>query len=189
MSNVSGAAGLPEITESFESIERLVMETPRGRWFLNEFARRQRSKELSLILDSIERLEKSLNWKDAAAAADFAASRITKAADATAPENLEARHLKYFKKDEDIFAPAPPVGPRAVAPPEPEKKGAKLIIRRKEADAAPDPFATVLPEVQAAQPPPQAAAEPGEQPKRRIVIIRHKAGEDFDVPLQNELAS
>lgn len=187
MSNAPGTAGLPEITESFESIERLVRETPRGRWFLDELAKRQRSKELTLILDAIERLERSINWKDAAAAADTAASRITKPAEpAPRPENLEARHLKYFKKDEDIFAPAPPVGPRPVADAEPEKKGAKLVIRRKETDATPDPFAAV--EKPVTESAPRAAVETGESPKRRIVIIRHKAGEEIDVPLQNEVS-
>lgn len=186
MSMTSGAAGLPEITESYESIEQLVMETPRGRWFLNEFARRQRSKELAVILDSIARLEKSMNWREAAAATDQAASRITKTAETPArDEPLEARHLKYFKKDEDLFAPAPPVGPRAVAPPEPEMKGARLVVRRTESGAPPDPFG--IP----AAPAPEPAMKPdtaGETPKRRIVIIRHKAGEEMDVPLQNELA-
>jgi hypothetical protein len=204
MSNVPGSAGLPEITESFESIERLVMETPRGRWFLDEFARRQRARELTMVLDSIQRLEKVIAVKDAAAQTDNLASRISKAIESPvaakpAEENLEARQLKYFKKDEEIFEPAPPPAPRAVkAEPAPEKAatppertGAKLTIRRKEdvVATAPEPVATQPePERKEQGTAPAAVAQIEEAPKRRIVIIRHKAGEEMNVPLQNELA-
>ncbi len=61
---MSSAAGLPEITESYEAIERLVMETPRGRWFLDEFSRRQRAHELNMVLDSIQRLERIMAVRD-----------------------------------------------------------------------------------------------------------------------------
>jgi hypothetical protein len=196
MSIVSGSAGLPEITENYESIERLVMETPRGRWFLDEFARRQRAKELTLVLDSISRLERAIAVKEAAAATDTLASRIATAVSAPEPaakpveENLEARQLRYFKKDEELFQPAPPAAPRAVAT-EIEKKGAKLVIRRKEDVAPVAPIAAIVPdnpvkEPEAAAP---AAAKPEEAPKRRIVIIRHKAGEAMDVPLHTEMAA
>ena len=194
MSNVSGSAGLPEITESYESIERLVMETPRGRWFLDEFARRQRAKELNLVLDSISRLERAIAVKDAAATTDTLASRITNALNAPAAgikpeeENLEARQLRYFKKDEELFQTVPPAAPRSVVT-EPEKKGARLVIRRREETApAADPFAPEFPkkEPEAIRP---AEAQAEEAPKRRIVIIRHKAGETMDVPLHTEMAA
>ena len=192
MSSVRGSAGLPEITESYESIERLVMETPRGRWFLDEFARRQRAHELTMVLDSIQRLERVMAVRDASAETDNLASRITKAIDspvgaAITEENLEARQLRYFKKDEDIFQPAPPAAPRAVKPEtESEHKGARLIIRRSESVAAPDTFS---PEPAPHESDPAAITSTEETPKRRIVIIRHKAGEEMNVPLQNEIAA
>jgi hypothetical protein len=194
MSSVPGSAGLPEITESYEAIERLVMETPRGRWFLDEFARRQRARELTMILDSIQRLERVMAVRDAATETDNLASRITKAIDRPAEalpieENLEARQLRYFKKDEDIFQPAPPTAPRALrSDPEPEHRGARLIIRRSEVAAEPDPFAQ---EPVHKEPETEAPAIAGseEPPKRRIVIIRHKAGEEMSVPLHNEAAA
>ena len=37
--------------ESFESLEAAVLETQRGRWFLEEYARRQRSAETLAILE------------------------------------------------------------------------------------------------------------------------------------------
>lgn len=194
MSSVPGSSGLPEITESYESIERLVMETPRGRWFLDEFARRQRAHELTVVLDSIQRLEQVMAVRHASAETDNLANRITKAIDspvAAMPteENLEARQLKYFKKDEDIFQPSPPISPRAVnSEPESEHRGARLIIRRSESATAPDQFAP-QPVHHEPEPAAPAIASTEEAPKRRIVIIRHKAGEEMNVPLQNEVAA
>jgi hypothetical protein len=43
--------------EDFESIEAAVMETPRGRWFLAEFARRIRQNESRHLLEAMARLE------------------------------------------------------------------------------------------------------------------------------------
>jgi hypothetical protein len=50
---------LPEgVTEAdYHAIQAAVMETVRGRWFLNEFARRTRAGEIRLMLDAVERLE------------------------------------------------------------------------------------------------------------------------------------
>ena len=42
--------------ESFEAIEQAVMETARGRWFLAEFAARNRKDETVTLLKSIVRL-------------------------------------------------------------------------------------------------------------------------------------
>lgn len=168
---MSKSAGVIEAAESYEQVEKLVMETPRGRWFLTEFARRQRSKELGLILDSIQRLERAMSWKDAAKETDELAARLTEAA--PKPEPLEPRHLKYFKQDEEIFEAAP-----KPAAPDHERKGAKLVIHRKEPEPQPEPTSVA----------PAAETQP-EPPKRRIVIIRHKAGEEISVPLQNELAN
>lgn len=45
------------VPEDYERIKAAVMETARGRWFLLEFARRQRSAETATLLEAIERLE------------------------------------------------------------------------------------------------------------------------------------
>ncbi|MFM8700341.1 MAG: hypothetical protein ACKOC1_02945 [Hyphomicrobiales bacterium] len=47
----------------FESIESAVLETPRGRWFLAEYARRAHQSENEFLLLSIRRLENLLNRK------------------------------------------------------------------------------------------------------------------------------
>lgn len=141
---------------------------------------------------------------------------VEAAPQATAPQpDLAPRHMKFFKQDEDIFEPAPqaqiavaPVTPKPVAEAKPAvPKGAKLVIRRSgeatppeapveavPAAASPQVAEEPAPEVAAApQPEPVEAAQASEppaaaEPKRRIVIIRHKRGEEIDVPLQNEMA-
>ncbi len=46
--------------DDYEAIEEAVMETVRGRWFLAEFARRQRSAEMAELRELLLRLEAKL---------------------------------------------------------------------------------------------------------------------------------
>lgn len=46
--------------KDYEAIEGAVMETVRGRWFLMEFARRNRAQELGQMRDALSRLEKAV---------------------------------------------------------------------------------------------------------------------------------
>src|SRR5215207_7640916 len=41
----------------YDAIEAAVMETARGRWFLSEFARRNRTADTTVLLEAIGRLE------------------------------------------------------------------------------------------------------------------------------------
>jgi hypothetical protein len=45
----------------FEAIEAAVMETPRGRWFLAEFARRNRHADTEVLLAAVARLERGVS--------------------------------------------------------------------------------------------------------------------------------
>ena len=49
----------------FESIENAVLETPRGRWFLAEYSRRNHQTDNEFLLLSLRRLENLLNQKSA----------------------------------------------------------------------------------------------------------------------------
>jgi chemotaxis regulatin CheY-phosphate phosphatase CheZ len=40
----------------YEAIEEAIMQNPRGRWFLNEYARRNRAADTDRLVDAIERL-------------------------------------------------------------------------------------------------------------------------------------
>ena len=44
--------------DDYEAIEAAVLETPRGRWFLAEFARRIREQESGRLLDAVGKLER-----------------------------------------------------------------------------------------------------------------------------------
>jgi chromosome segregation ATPase len=47
-------------TEDFEAIEQAVLETERGRWFLAEYAARNRRSETTSLLTSLTKLEKAI---------------------------------------------------------------------------------------------------------------------------------
>ncbi len=208
--------------QDFEAIREAVMETPRGRWFLGEYASRLRSEQNSGLLDSMKRLEQAVTSNHDALMARLAEALANGASTpppASAPQaDLAPKHMKFFKQHEEIFEPAPQAKIAPVATPAPVKteskpdvpKGAKVVIRRVgEAPAEVAPAATAPDAAPAPAPAPEpaaAVAEPiatlapesapatasapvqAEAPKRRIVIIRHKPGEEIDVPLQNEMA-
>jgi chemotaxis regulatin CheY-phosphate phosphatase CheZ len=50
----------PEQEADYESIELAVMETARGRWFLAEYARRNRQADTQVLLSALSRIEKSI---------------------------------------------------------------------------------------------------------------------------------
>ncbi len=173
--------------ESFAEIEQAVMESERGRWFLSEYAKKIRSSETQTLLAAIARLEAALTAKHGPIAQSLV--NTIEARTSLAQSEIEPRHLKYFTADEALFEPPPANKPSPVALVESPKsepaKGARLVIRRQ-GDTNPEPQAAALPE-----PTPVVTEQPvaEEAPKRRIVIIRHKLGEDIDVPFQSEFAA
>lgn len=48
--------------EDFEAIEAAVMETARGRWFLAEFARRNRNADTDVLMNAIEKLQTTVEY-------------------------------------------------------------------------------------------------------------------------------
>jgi hypothetical protein len=153
-------------TGDFEAIRDAVMETARGRWFLDEFASRLRTAETADLLDGMKRLENSVAANHDALMARLADAlsrdneddgikdALSSEADGMVAE-LAPRHMKFYRADEDIFEPAPQAMIGAVA----------------------EPSRPVLVE---------ADAPPVQPTKQRIVIIRHKAGEQINVPLMPE---
>ena len=59
LSPISARASLPG-EEDFAAIREAFMETSRGRWFLGEYARRNRNADTSMVLDAVARIEASL---------------------------------------------------------------------------------------------------------------------------------
>ncbi len=175
--------------ESFESLEAAVLETSRGRWFLEEFARRQRANEMLAMIEILKKLENAV--------LDSGTVRAVQAAEAPKPINRE--QLKFFKQDEEIFVPPvieqPKLAvveiPAKIEPkPEvkPESKGAKLTIQRlKPAENTPEPALVVeesKPEVivQEAKVEPPVA-----EPKQRVVIIRKSASDLTEIPMVDDV--
>jgi hypothetical protein len=176
--------------ESFESLEAAVLETSRGRWFLEEYAKRQRSAETLAILEILRKLENS----------------VTNTTFLPAPKSaeparaLKSEQLKFFKQDEEIFVePAMmatslsvvKTAPAAEAAQPTEPKGAKLKIQRLQPSQMPDEPAAVEPEKPAApaaasEPVASVAPPPAAEPKQRVVIIRRPASEANEIPLMEE---
>lgn len=176
--------------ESFESLEAAVLETSRGRWFLEEYARRQRSAETLAILEILKKLENSITSNSFMPASEGAEPA----------QPMKTEQLKFFKQDEEIFvepavvAPSLTVvkNPPVAEPAQPtEPKGAKLKIQRVQPSQTSQEPVAVEPEQPAA---PVAAQEPvanvapptSGEPKQRVVIIRRPASEAAEIPLMED---
>lgn len=71
LSPISARATQPS-EEDYAAIQEAFMETSRGRWFLGEYAKRNRNADTRLVLDAVARIEESLAaQKEAAAEADL----------------------------------------------------------------------------------------------------------------------
>lgn len=182
--------------ESFESLEAAVLETQRGRWFLEEYARRQRSAETLAILEILKKLENSITNSSFLPPA--------KSPEPVPAPALKTEQLKFFKQDEEIFmeptiaAPALSVvssPPKVEAAPPPESKGAKLKIQRLPTVAMPEEIATAVgPEMPGLttlveESKASIAPLPAAEPKQRVVIIRRPASEAAEIPLMEEKSS
>jgi len=71
LSPISARAAQPS-EEDYAAIHEAFMETSRGRWFLGEYAKRNRNADTRMVLDAVVRIEESLAaQKQAAAEADL----------------------------------------------------------------------------------------------------------------------
>ena len=59
LSPISARASLPS-EEDYGAIREAFMETSRGRWFLGEYAKRNRNADTRMVLDAVARIEESL---------------------------------------------------------------------------------------------------------------------------------
>jgi hypothetical protein len=62
LSPISARATQPR-EEDYEAISEAFMETSRGRWFLGEYARRNRNADTRMVLDAVARIEENLAAK------------------------------------------------------------------------------------------------------------------------------
>src|SRR6201996_2419482 len=59
LSPISARANLPS-EEDYDAIREAFMETARGRWFLDEYARRNRNADTRMVLDAVAKIEETL---------------------------------------------------------------------------------------------------------------------------------
>jgi hypothetical protein len=59
LSPISARASLPG-EEDYEAIREAFVETARGRWFLDEYARRNRNADTRMVLDAVSRIEETI---------------------------------------------------------------------------------------------------------------------------------
>ena len=90
LSPISARAALPS-EEDYAAISAAFMETSRGRWFLGEYAKRNRNADTRMVLDAVARIEDSLSAQRQAAAA---AIRDEQLAQALAEQNGVTEQLK-----------------------------------------------------------------------------------------------
>jgi hypothetical protein len=71
LSPINARATLPSEAD-YEAIASAFMETARGRWFLGEYAKRNRNADTRLVLDAVERIEATLAQQKATSEPSFA---------------------------------------------------------------------------------------------------------------------
>lgn len=68
---LAGPAPSDQDAVFYQALEDAVMQTPRGRWFLTEYARRNRLEETQTLLGAMEKLTASINETRAATSLDI----------------------------------------------------------------------------------------------------------------------
>src|SRR5258707_3055845 len=76
LSPISARASLPS-EEDYAAIREAFMETSRGRWFLGEYAKRNRNADTRMVLDAVARIEESLAAQRQPAPASGLAEALT----------------------------------------------------------------------------------------------------------------
>ena len=91
LSPISARAALPG-EEDYAAISEAFMETSRGRWFLTEYAKRNRNADTRMVLDAVARIEQSLvaQKEETLSAQREGLAAQQQAADAAAAESAAA---------------------------------------------------------------------------------------------------
>lgn len=79
LSPLSASAASPTDAD-YHAIREAFMETARGRWFLNEYAKRNRNADTAMVLEAVARIEQSIGAQGEAAASPPAPEVMSEAA-------------------------------------------------------------------------------------------------------------
>jgi hypothetical protein len=96
LSPINARASLPT-DEDYAAIHEAFMETARGRWFLTEYAKRNRNADTRMVLDAVERIETSLAGQRQAQAEAEARALTEARAQAEALANAQAQFQVQFQ--------------------------------------------------------------------------------------------
>ena len=118
LSPISARAAQPS-EEDYDAISEAFMETSRGRWFLGEYAKRNRNADTRMVLDAVARIEQSL------AAQKQPEPEPAPVVDSALPEAIEA--IKAALAEARAFAAASIDGLAIEQHLAPVRKGARVI--------------------------------------------------------------
>lgn len=90
----------------YEAIESAVMETSRGRWFLSEFARRNRHADTTMLLKALERIEGAVTGERSVGAVDRIRFDLVEMANAIARTKAEIAAIRPESEDQGRFGKA-----------------------------------------------------------------------------------
>ncbi|MER2604280.1 MAG: chemotaxis protein [Siculibacillus sp.] len=96
----------PLAIEDYDAIEAAVMETQRGRWFLAEYARRNRNSDTDQVLTALERIERTIRRERAAPDIDRIRLDLADMAEAISRTKQEIAQMKLDTEHGGRFADA-----------------------------------------------------------------------------------
>src|SRR5947209_16920894 len=85
---------MPLNEADYEAIEAAVLETNRGRWFLAEYARRNRQADTAMLLTAIDRLEAAIRGEPTALSFDRIRFDLVEMAKAISRTKAEIASIK-----------------------------------------------------------------------------------------------
>jgi DNA polymerase III gamma/tau subunit len=98
LSPISARAAQPR-EEDYDAISEAFMETSRGRWFLGEYAKRNRNADTRMVLDAVARIEQSLAAQKQPEPAPVVDSVLPEAIEAIKAALREARAMASYSLD------------------------------------------------------------------------------------------
>jgi len=97
LSPLSASAALPTDAD-YHAIREAFMETARGRWFLTEYAKRNRNADTAMVLEAVARIEQSIGAAQTEAAAPPPAPEVLSEAALAALESARAAIRAEFSE-------------------------------------------------------------------------------------------
>ncbi|WP_438274342.1 hypothetical protein [Nitrobacter sp.] len=100
------ASAAPPSAADFDAIREAFMETSRGRWFLTEYAKRNRNADTTMVLDAVARIEQTVAAAQQQAAASDALPKALAAIKVSIAEAKAAAAASFDKRImDDALAP------------------------------------------------------------------------------------